>query len=64
LTPSPSLTHPFPTLASCDAVITVSGTATLEVALLGVPMVIVYRLAPLSYWIGRLLVSIDWMRTG
>lgn len=48
----------YDALQCCDAVITVSGTATLEVALVGVPMVIVYRLSPLSYWLGRLLVSI------
>ncbi|QXP88771.1 lipid-A-disaccharide synthase [Methylococcus capsulatus] len=48
-------------LGSCDAVITTSGTATLEVALLGVPMVIVYKLAPLSYWLGRLLVTIPFI---
>lgn len=48
-------------LQACDAVITVSGTATLEVALVGVPMVIVYKLAPLSYWLGRLLVSIPYI---
>jgi lipid-A-disaccharide synthase len=45
-------------LSCCDAVVTCSGTATLEVALLGVPMVIVYQLAPLSYWLGRLLVRV------
>lgn len=45
-------------LQCCDAVIASSGTATLEVALLGVPMIIVYRLAASSYWLGRLLVSI------
>ena len=45
----------------CDAVITVSGTATLEVALLGVPMVIVYRLTPISYWLGRVLVRIPYI---
>ncbi|MEW6039824.1 MAG: lipid-A-disaccharide synthase [Pseudomonadota bacterium] len=48
-------------LGSCDAVITTSGTATLEVALLGVPMAIVYKLAPLSYWLGRLLVTIPFI---
>jgi lipid-A-disaccharide synthase len=51
----------YDALQCCDAVVTVSGTATLEVALLGVPMAIVYRLAPLSYWLGRMLVSIDWI---
>ena len=48
-------------LQCCDAVMTVSGTATLEVALLGIPMVIVYRLAPLSYWLGRLLVKVPFI---
>lgn len=48
-------------LQCCDAVITVSGTATLEVALMGVPMVIVYRLSPLSYWIGRMLVRVPFI---
>jgi lipid-A-disaccharide synthase len=51
----------YDALQCCDAVITVSGTATLEVALLGVPMVIVYRLTPLSYWLGRLLVRIPYI---
>ena len=35
-----------------------SGTATLEAACLGTPMVVVYRLAWLSYLIGRALVRI------
>jgi lipid-A-disaccharide synthase len=35
-----------------------SGTATLEAACLGVPMVVVYRLAALSYLAGRALVRI------
>ena len=51
----------YDVLHTCDAVMTVSGTATLEVALLGVPMVIVYRLASLSYWIGRLLIKVPFI---
>ncbi|WP_119629965.1 lipid-A-disaccharide synthase [Methylocaldum marinum] len=51
----------YDALQCCDAVITVSGTATLEVALSGVPMAIVYRLTPLSYWLGRLLVRIPYI---
>ncbi|WP_317963381.1 lipid-A-disaccharide synthase [Methylocaldum szegediense] len=51
----------YDALQCCDAVITVSGTATLEVALLGVPMVIVYRLTPISYWLGRVLVRIPYI---
>jgi lipid-A-disaccharide synthase len=42
-----------------DLLITASGTATLEGALLGKPMVIVYKVSPFSYWIGRALVRID-----
>ena len=36
-------------LASCDSAIVASGTATLELAILSIPMVVVYRLNPLSY---------------
>ena len=36
-----------------------SGTATLEAAILGKPMVIIYKLSSLSYWIGRMLVHVD-----
>jgi len=42
-----------------DVAVVASGTATLETALLGVPMVIVYRLSALSYWIGRAVVQVD-----
>jgi lipid-A-disaccharide synthase len=46
------------TLAACSAAIVASGTATLECALLGVPMVVGYRLHPLSYWLARRLVKV------
>lgn len=36
-----------------------SGTATLETALFGVPMVVLYRVSPLSYLIARTLVDIE-----
>ncbi|MEJ2188369.1 MAG: hypothetical protein P8Y93_02950 [Acidobacteriota bacterium] len=45
-------------LATATLAWTASGTATLECALLGVPMVIGYRLTPLSYAIARLLVRV------
>jgi len=35
-----------------------SGTATLETALFGVPMVILYKVSPLSYWIARRVVDV------
>lgn len=49
--------EPYDVIQCCDVVITTSGTATLEIALLQVPMVIVYKLAELTYWLGRWLVK-------
>lgn len=44
-----------------DAVLVASGTATLECGYYGVPMVIVYEVNPLTYYIGKLLVKIDFI---
>lgn len=43
----------------CDAIITVSGTVTLEIALMGVPMVIIYRVSPLTYQVGKWLIRVE-----
>ena len=40
-------------------VIVASGTATLETALLSTPMVIIYKMSPLTYLVGRKLVKVD-----
>ena len=53
--------QPYDAIQCCDAVMTTSGTASLEIALLGVPMVIVYRLAAFSYWLGKRLVKIPFI---
>jgi len=45
-------------LGACDAAVVASGTATVEAALLGAPMVVVYRLSPLTYHLGRRLVRV------
>jgi lipid-A-disaccharide synthase len=44
--------------ASCGLAWTASGTATLECALLGVPMIVGYRLRPLSAAVARMLVRV------
>jgi lipid-A-disaccharide synthase len=42
-------------LGAADLAIVSSGTATIEAALIGVPMVVVYRVAPLTAWVVRRL---------
>jgi len=49
--------QPYDVIQCCDAVMTTSGTATLEIALLAVPMVIAYKLSTLTYWLGKWLVN-------
>lgn len=46
-------------LAACDVVITASGTATVQAALHEKPMVIVYRVSPVTEMLGRLFVKLD-----
>jgi lipid-A-disaccharide synthase len=46
----------YDALAAADLSIVSSGTATVEAALLGAPMIVVYRLAPLTAAIARMLV--------
>ena len=47
-------------MAACDLVMTASGTVTLELALLHVPMVVTYRFSPLTYLLGKLLVRVKY----
>ena len=46
-------------LIQSKAAIVTSGTATIEAALLGCPMVVVYKMPPLSYLVARLLVRVE-----
>lgn len=45
-------------IRACDAVIAVSGTVTLEIALVGTPMVIIYKLSPVTYQVAKRLVKV------
>ncbi len=49
---------PYDAMQCCDTLITASGTATLEAALMKVPMVIVYKVSPLTYLIARRMVKL------
>lgn len=51
----------YDVIKSCDAIVAASGTVTLEIALLGVPHLIVYKVSPLSYRILSRLVKIPYV---
>ncbi|MBU0480110.1 MAG: lipid-A-disaccharide synthase [Proteobacteria bacterium] len=46
-------------MSACDAVLAASGTVTLELAILKVPMVVSYRVSPISYFLGRKLIKVE-----
>jgi len=48
----------YDVISCCDAIATCSGTVTLEIALLKVPMCILYKVSPISYQIMSRLVTI------
>ena len=48
--------HTYDVLACCDLAVVTSGTATLETGLMGVPMVIVYKVSLFSELIGRMII--------
>lgn len=51
----------YETLAAAEAAVVASGTATLETALLGIPEVVVYRMAPIEYHGMPLVVRCPWV---
>ena len=56
-----TLTHEarYALMGLMDAGIATSGTVVMEAALMGLPCVVLYRFAPLNYFIGKLLVHIQ-----
>lgn len=46
-------------MAACDCVVAASGTVTLELALLKTPMVVTYKLSPLTYSLAKFLVKLE-----
>jgi lipid-A-disaccharide synthase len=52
-------THPV--IRAADLVLVTSGTATLEAALLGTPMVVCYKLSRTSELLGRMTLRVPWI---
>ena len=48
-------------LGASDLLITASGTATLEAAILGIPMAVVYQLNMLTWMLSKLLIKLDYI---
>ena len=49
----------YDVISISDIVMVASGTATLETALLETPMVIIYKVSTLSYYIGKMLINVN-----
>ena len=48
-------------MAVSDLVLVASGTATLQAAVVGTPMVLLYRTTALTYWLARALIRVKWI---
>jgi lipid-A-disaccharide synthase len=51
----------YDAMAAADLLVAASGTVTLEAAILGVPMVVTYRVSPLTYFLGRRLIRVPFV---
>lgn len=48
-------------IRACDLLLTASGTVTLEAAILGTPMIIIYRVSALTYYAGRHMIRVKYV---
>ncbi len=49
----------YESMRASDLMLIASGTATLEAACLGTPMIVVYKMSRLSWWVVKSLATID-----
>ena len=52
--------HPQKALECAGLALVASGTSTLEAAVFGTPMIIIYKMATLSWWLSKLLVKVPY----
>jgi lipid-A-disaccharide synthase len=48
-------------MAASDLLVVASGTATLQAAVIGTPMILVYKTTLPTYWVARLLIRVKWI---
>ena len=53
--------HSHTALRAADVALVASGTATLEAGLIGTPMVVVYKLQPITAWLARRVLRIPYI---
>ncbi len=51
----------YDTLTACDLALVASGTATVETAILGIPMVLVYRASAITFWVAKRVVKVPFL---
>ncbi|GAB4150470.1 MAG: lipid-A-disaccharide synthase [Planctomycetota bacterium] len=51
----------YDVMASSDLVYVASGTATLETAVFGTPMIITYKTGAITYLVGKSVLNVDWI---
>ena len=53
-------TNPTKALECADIAMIASGTSTIEAAVFGTPMIIIYKMSQVSWWLSKLLVKIKY----
>ncbi len=48
-------------LSSSDLALVASGTAALQAALLEIPLVVMYKMFPLSFWLGKMIIDVKFI---
>jgi len=48
----------YDAIAASDLILAASGTVTLEAAILGTPMIVTYKVSPVTYFLGRYLIRV------
>jgi len=51
--------HTYDLMQICDVCLAASGTATLETAMMELPTVLLYRVSPITYGIGKMVVNVS-----